>query len=147
MTQELTNILKKLFQYASSSSQIKLGSLDELVIDGLDVESIWEQIQSRNRPMRRFTNKRIPQLCSTIQESFIRPETKKNTPLADDDDSSSEGSLQGDHGDDDGAGALSAEEEEMMEKWLDDVEEAEDRDEEQSSDEEPNALPDEVWLY
>jgi hypothetical protein len=126
--QDLSGLLKKLFEHSVESSNITIGSLNELLIDDLDVESIWEQIQCRNRPLRRFANKSISRLVTSSHQNSLQQLNAENEPEGTDSESDGALELGDEHSEDDAVnGGSDNDEEDEMEKWLDVVEEAEHR--------------------
>eukprot|EP01041_Mallomonas_annulata_P006233 gene6233-12624_t len=62
--QELIEQLKLFFDYASSSSRKQFGPFKELITENLDIESIWELLQTRNRPLIRYLKKSTTKLSN-----------------------------------------------------------------------------------
>lgn len=88
---ELQRLLKKLFELSVALKPKKdLGSLEELYVTNLDVESIWEQVQSRNRPMKRYIEQSIKQLIQTTKENDKNNDVVDNNSDDDDNDDESE---------------------------------------------------------
>lgn len=53
----LKEVLKKVFEHASSTSSKNIGPLTTLLVDNVDEETLWEQLQTRNNPLMRIVNK------------------------------------------------------------------------------------------
>ena len=62
---ELRTVLKQVYDSFTGASSKSYGPINELVVDNLDGESIWEEIQTRNRPLLRHVKKSLSVL-STI---------------------------------------------------------------------------------
>ncbi len=116
----MSKLLQNLFQYTVSSSNVSIGPLDELVTDGIDVESVWEQVQSRNRPFKRYVNKTISKLNSSALNAIASSQTRSIPTIDNDEEQSASDDSGGDV-----EGAMPEEEEDAMEQWLDDVEDTE----------------------
>ena len=61
---ELKGLLKEVFDSLKSSK--RYGPFSELVINGMDADSIWEELQTRNRPLLRSVKKRIAGLTNHV---------------------------------------------------------------------------------
>jgi len=64
---DLSFILKSLYDSSVQISQKKIGPLDKLVVAGLDDESIWEEIQTRNKPLLRYLTKIVTRLKKRVE--------------------------------------------------------------------------------
>mmetsp|Transcript_298 Transcript_298/g.671 ORF Transcript_298/g.671 Transcript_298/m.671 type:complete len:356 (+) Transcript_298:344-1411(+) len=68
--------LKALFDLSiQRCPTLDLGNLMELYVTNLDSESIWEQVQSRNRPLNRYVEQSTKQLHNTVQISLSSHKT------------------------------------------------------------------------
>lgn len=54
----LKTLLKSIYDTSSSSTKRNFGPLPTLIVDGLDEESIWEELQTRTKPLARFIEKK-----------------------------------------------------------------------------------------
>lgn len=62
-SKEFHGNLKDLFDLSVQSFPgVELGPLDELYVTNMDSESIWEQVQSRNRPLNRYIELHVKKL-------------------------------------------------------------------------------------
>jgi hypothetical protein len=130
----LQQSLKLLFDLSvQCCPQLQLGPLAELYVANMDSESVWEQMQSRHRPLNRFIEQSTKQLHSTVpppkkgrdQSQHREKENNKNSQparsadvdmdVADDDDYSQVDSEDGTDDSDD-IEALNSEEEEEEEE-------------------------------
>lgn len=148
--QELSILLKKLFEHSIGSSSITLGSINELIIDDLDVESIWEQLQCRNRPLRRFANKSTSRLAVSFRQNSVHSQEQKQSEGNESDSEVSVASVDGISEDGVVNDGIENDEEDEMEKWLDVVEEAEHRHHIKQKPEkvdENDSVDDQVGLY
>lgn len=70
LQEEVLAVLKNLYDSSTEISKTSkaFGPFSELIVDGMDEESIWEEIHSRNRPQTRFIQKKIEKLLSRIGE-------------------------------------------------------------------------------
>lgn len=71
----LCQCLKSVFDVAVKESVRPFGPLDELITENLDSESIWEEIQTRNRPVIRYIKNQIGK--RKAEEERLRAETEK----------------------------------------------------------------------
>lgn len=55
--QRLKEIVKTLFELASTYSARGTGPLKSVLIDGIDEETLWEQLQTRNNPLLKYIRK------------------------------------------------------------------------------------------
>jgi U3 small nucleolar RNA-associated protein MPP10 len=85
---ELKGLVKEMFDSLNSTKQY--GPFAELVINGMDADSIWEELQTRNRPLLRSVKKRISGLTkhvtSTIQKK-MSTQTEKDVEEEEEEDS------------------------------------------------------------
>lgn len=70
---DLLRLLKHLFDGAVHSTSKKFGPLETLVVSKLDSDSIWEEIQSRNRPLIRYAKN-----SATYFQKFIASEEEED---------------------------------------------------------------------
>lgn len=74
------SLLKSLYDHSSTCSSRRIGPLATLHVDQLDLESIWEEIQTRNRPMRRFLEHKIKKLNRELSHRpVVQPEDDEGT--------------------------------------------------------------------
>ena len=81
--------MKDLFDVASSSSSKTFGPFQELLVENQDLETIWEELQTRNRPLMRYLKKKM----STILK---RANTARRAAAARDEDEDAAGLEDGD---------------------------------------------------
>jgi hypothetical protein len=145
-SKELHQNLKELFDISiQSCPEVELGPLMELYVTNMDSESIWEQVQSRNRPLNRYIElhakkmyQSVPPVASNKSSGNKKtPKTKDIIDVQDEDiysDDSSDGSeedMEEDQSDESGEdeeeeeGEASHSEGEDMDNWLDVMDEAE----------------------
>lgn len=64
----LSQLLKDLYDHSSDAAPGKrFGPLSSLTVDGMDLESLWEQLQTRNRPLLRFIKKKTSSLFQALK--------------------------------------------------------------------------------
>lgn len=68
---DLSLILKNLYDSSVQISKKKIGPLDKLAVTGLDDETIWEEIQTRNKPLLRYLTKIVTRLKKKVQAAEI----------------------------------------------------------------------------
>lgn len=68
---DLSLILKNLYDSSVQISRKKVGPLDKLAVAGLDDETIWEEIQTRNKPLLRYLTKLVTRLKKKVQAAEI----------------------------------------------------------------------------
>jgi hypothetical protein len=144
--------LKRYFDYSVAEGNSVCGPLRELITENVDVETIWEQIQTRNRPLRRyFDNERIAMIkqletsdskksSSELSEIVKYDDSSDGSEEAESEDRSGNESSQSDSGsqvdeseEDDDMQDANVDSEEFqenesdIEKWLDEAEEEEER--------------------
>ena len=74
------SLLKSLYDHTSTCSSRRIGPLASLHVDQLDLESIWEEIQTRNRPMRRYLEHRIKKLNRELsRKPVVQPGDDEGT--------------------------------------------------------------------
>ena len=64
--QDLTLLLKQLYDASSGASSRPLGPLQQLHVDGVDTDTIWEELQSKNRPLKRLIKNKSKKLMSKL---------------------------------------------------------------------------------
>ena len=84
--QSLSLLMKDLFDVASNSSSKTFGPLQELLVENHDNETIWEELQTRNRPVTRFVKKSITSVLKSVQERQQALEEQGDDDDDDDDD-------------------------------------------------------------
>lgn len=67
-TQALSRLMKDLFDVASSSSSKTFGPFQELLVENHDGETIWEELQTRNRPLTRYVKKKISSILKSVND-------------------------------------------------------------------------------
>eukprot|EP00639_Heterosigma_akashiwo_P010580 CAMPEP_0206377766 /NCGR_PEP_ID=MMETSP0294-20121207/10359_1 /ASSEMBLY_ACC=CAM_ASM_000327 /TAXON_ID=39354 /ORGANISM="Heterosigma akashiwo, Strain CCMP2393" /LENGTH=626 /DNA_ID=CAMNT_0053826317 /DNA_START=21 /DNA_END=1901 /DNA_ORIENTATION=+ len=70
--QELREIIKFLFDYSKANEKKKFGPLPELYIEGLDSESIWEELVLRLTPALRHLRKQCRRLAQAPSLSLAK---------------------------------------------------------------------------
>lgn len=70
--EDLSAILKSLYDSSVQISRKKIGPLDRLVVAGLDDETIWEEIQTRNKPLLRYLTKIVTRLKKRVEAAMER---------------------------------------------------------------------------
>jgi U3 small nucleolar RNA-associated protein MPP10 len=85
---ELNNILKSLFDYSTAAAERSFGPFDQLLVEGMDTESIWEQLRSRNGPLTKFIKRKTTSLIKTISghEALTEARTHRVHKRGDDDE-------------------------------------------------------------
>ena len=61
-------LMTQLFKVSADSTNKTFGPFDELLVDGFDGETIWEELQTRNRPLTRFLQKKINVIDGRVQK-------------------------------------------------------------------------------
>ncbi len=112
---ELKGLVKEVFDSLRSSKQY--GPFSELVVDSMDADSIWEELQTRNKPLLRSVKKRI----TGLNKHIASESQKKMGGLEPDNDTEEEE----DQGEEDEVGEEEEEEEEEEDTGDDDDEEDE----------------------
>ena len=141
----LKGLLKRLFEASVKASERKIGSVVELVIEGLDSETIWEEIQTRNRPLLRYLNSNLKRLKDRLkarpaigsededEESEVEGSEEDADSAADDEDELGDSEEEEDEqaaggGDGSEKPDLTAEEEvDYLEAFMEEVEEMENK--------------------
>jgi U3 small nucleolar RNA-associated protein MPP10 len=60
-------ILRQLFAYAVGSMDHRFGSLSDLIVENLDSETIWEELQCRNRPHNKYLKRFVKSLADRLK--------------------------------------------------------------------------------
>jgi hypothetical protein len=88
LADHLPNILKEFYDASVTSSKKNIGPFSSLAIEGLDDESVWEVLQTRNKPLLRLCQQAITKLKkSEISNKEIESDdedTNENEELPDD---------------------------------------------------------------
>ena len=85
----LALLLKALYDSSVLTSKKTIGPLAQLSIDGLDDETIWEELQTRNKPMLRHFRKVTEHLKKSIA-TLKEEETVADENLGEEDDEGSD---------------------------------------------------------
>jgi U3 small nucleolar RNA-associated protein MPP10 len=64
----LKPLLKLLFDESSAATGRSFGPLTTLIVEGLDEESIWEELQTRTKPLARFVEKKLKIIDRKLSE-------------------------------------------------------------------------------
>mmetsp|Transcript_116521 Transcript_116521/g.228626 ORF Transcript_116521/g.228626 Transcript_116521/m.228626 type:complete len:690 (+) Transcript_116521:28-2097(+) len=70
-------LLKKLYDASGAVSRRQIGPLLELTTNGLDDESIWEQLQTRNNPLLKFTEKSLKRIKKRV-DFFLEQQAEQS---------------------------------------------------------------------
>lgn len=70
--------LKSLFDLSVNASSKPYGPLNNLLINNLDEEAIWTELQSRNKPLAKHTENRIGKLNKKVAESYAEDAKKQS---------------------------------------------------------------------
>jgi len=65
----LRDLLKEVFEVSVSASAKTFGDLSLFHVDGLDSETIWQQLQMRNRPVLRFVKRKTASLVTSTRRA------------------------------------------------------------------------------
>jgi len=84
-SEQFRSTLKSLFDLSATVAKKTFGPLKTLVIENLDEEAIWEELQSRNKPFAKQTENQIGKLnrkiAELIPEETVPTKSTKNHPL------------------------------------------------------------------
>ena len=69
LTSKLSTSLQTLFGRSVQTAQKSFGPFDELIVDGLDHESVWEEIQSRNQPLNKYLYNKVNTIFKNLENS------------------------------------------------------------------------------
>lgn len=67
-TTSLSLLMKSLFKVSADSTKKTFGPFQELLVEGFDSETIWEELQTRNRPLTRFVKKKIGNISDALRK-------------------------------------------------------------------------------
>ena len=73
----LSQLMRSLFKSSTELSTKTFGPFQELLVEGFDGETIWEELQTRNRPLTRFVKSKI----AGISESVTRTNKAKGNAI------------------------------------------------------------------
>eukprot|EP01104_Vermistella_antarctica_P017375 TRINITY_DN6152_c0_g1_i1.p1 TRINITY_DN6152_c0_g1~~TRINITY_DN6152_c0_g1_i1.p1 ORF type:complete len:738 (+),score=316.57 TRINITY_DN6152_c0_g1_i1:246-2216(+) len=159
MTPLLRKTLKVMFDYAVASCPKKYSSLPELIMDGFDLEQVWQQIQLQDDPLVRSVTRRMTRFVEksdgvnmpftdVIEEEERRKEEAEREEEEEDEESEDEEEVEEDDEDADDDDELMkfstdgyVDEDDLNER--DDDEEDEDDDEDDDDDDESGFLGEE----
>jgi U3 small nucleolar RNA-associated protein MPP10 len=127
-SEDLTSLLKSLYDVSASASSKPIGPLASLHTDSVDADTIWEELQSKNRPLKRMIKSKSNKLLAKLVYAADASSDEEQEQEQGDEDSVSSSSLQAVDEDD-----MSLDESEEAE---DDVSDAEAEGEEEDSNEE-----------
>ena len=71
-------LMTQLFKVSADSTNKTFGPFDELLVDGFDGETIWEELQTRNRPLTRFLQKKINVIHGRVQKVINSKQVAKS---------------------------------------------------------------------
>jgi Mpp10 protein len=71
-------LMTKLFKVSAHSTNKTFGPFDELLVEGFDGETIWEELQTRNRPLTRFLQKKINVIHGRVQKVINSKQAAKS---------------------------------------------------------------------
>ena len=147
-------LMTKLFKVSANSTNKTFGPFDELLVDGFDGETIWEELQTRNRPLTRFLQKKINVIHGRVQKVINSKQVAKSArsgkltgkQLV---DSTEQNSEDDDIADDDAEGSsiedrLSASD--MQDSDDEDYRDGDDNDEEEEEEEENGSIDEDINL-
>jgi hypothetical protein len=66
---ELVQLLKNIFDASVKCSDKKIGPLSSLTVQNLDSETIWEEVQTRNRPLLRYVKTMSEKIMKDVDEA------------------------------------------------------------------------------
>jgi len=93
--------LRDLYNEFQSKAEKPFGPLEELLVDGMDLESIWEELQTWNRPLIRSLKKRTTRLRKEVSHANATADTSSRRQKRRDADSDQENEDDADDGDED----------------------------------------------
>lgn len=64
---QIMNLIKYLFDKASVDSPRAFGPFTELYVDGLDYETVWEELNTRNKPLLRFLKRVTRRILTSLE--------------------------------------------------------------------------------
>lgn len=82
-------LLKELYDRSWATSRKRIGPLTTLAIDGVDDESIWEELQTRNNPLLKFVTKAVKRMKKLQPPPTNSEERSSITNEQEDDDDNS----------------------------------------------------------
>ena len=76
-TEDITQLLKGLYDLSPEpSSGVPFGPLRTLTTVGMDLESLWEQLQTRNKPLVRFIKRKTSILFQALKKQQQQQQSK-----------------------------------------------------------------------
>lgn len=90
--QDLTLLLKQLYDASSGASSRPLGPLQHLHVDGVDTDTIWEELQSKNRPLKRLIKNKSKKLMTKLIYEAESEDESEGEAVEEEDSSEEEGS-------------------------------------------------------
>mmetsp|Transcript_3812 Transcript_3812/g.5926 ORF Transcript_3812/g.5926 Transcript_3812/m.5926 type:complete len:591 (+) Transcript_3812:29-1801(+) len=147
---DLLSLLKLMFELSGQLTNRQFGSLTELIVDQMDAQSVWEQIQVRNRPLNRYIESSIRRLKEAHVDSMTSKTAVSDDHTTEDDgsdeystvDSDEDVDQESEEDDDD----EEDEDDEIMEADDNDMEESSDENEDNENDDDEAELEMENWL-
>ena len=74
----LSLLMRNLFKASADSSTKTFGPFQELLVEGFDGETIWEELQTRNRPLTRFVKKKMDNIIVNVKRNESEEQKTKN---------------------------------------------------------------------
>lgn len=74
----LSLLMRNLFKASADSSKKTFGPFQELLVEGFDGETIWEELQTRNRPLTRFVRKKMGDITVNVKKNENDEQMRKN---------------------------------------------------------------------
>lgn len=72
LTEKLGSYLKVIYQNSVDKSSARFGELDSLIVDGLDPDSVWEELRSHNQPLLDF----VLEKASALEDRIVLGDEK-----------------------------------------------------------------------
>lgn len=94
-SQQLAELLKKLFDQSAGMSTRPFGPLATLAVDGLDEETIWEELQTRVKPLLNYFENKTKKMVNRLDAVRAAKEAKLQQAMEEDSDEDDEGITEG----------------------------------------------------
>lgn len=63
------DMLKDLFDISSTLTERSFGPFKELITEGMDDESLWEELQTRNKPAIRYIKNKVLKISKKLNNN------------------------------------------------------------------------------